>query len=76
MEKDRKDRTIYLLYTNNSILAGANNTKIDLIIQEIKLEKVDVMVLDDWKDFLDIQILKENDRYICVSQAYLITFFN
>ena len=67
-----RGNTIYLLYTDDSILAGPDKSEIDSIINEIKQAKLDITVLGDLKDFLGVHIAKEDDGRIHISQPHLI----
>ena len=65
-------KMIYLLYTDDSIIAGPDKKEIDNIIKEIKDYKLDITILGNLKDFLSVNILKEADGHIYVSQSHLI----
>ena len=64
--------TIYLLYTNNSILAGPNQTEIKNIIQELKNSNLELTILGDIKDFLGVHVSRKDDGRVYISQPYLI----
>ena len=63
---------MYLLYTDNRILAVPNKKEINQIIKDLKLHKLDLMVLGDLKDFLGINMTKEDNRRIHFSEPHLI----
>ena len=67
-----RGKTIYLLYTDDSILAGPNKGKIETIIKDIKSSSLDITVLGDIKDFLGVNVSKCNDGRIHISQPQLI----
>ena len=67
-----RGNTIYLLYTDDSILAGLNKDEIESIIKDIKSSSLDITVLGDIKDFLGVNVSKCNDGRIHISQPQLI----
>ena len=64
--------TIYLLYTDDSILAGPNKQEINEIIDEIENSNLDITILGDIKDFLGVHVSKEDDGRLHISQPHLI----
>ena len=64
--------TIYLLYTDDSMLAGPDEHEIELIINEIKASELDITVLGNLKDFLGVNISRTDDGRVHVSQPQLI----
>ena len=64
--------TIYLLYTDNSIIAETDKKEIETIIDEIQWSKLNITILGDIKDFLGIHVSKESDGRMHISQPYLI----
>ena len=56
-----RGKTIYLLYTDDSILAGLCKKNIDTIIEDIKHHKLDITILGDLNNFLGVNINKKND---------------
>ena len=48
-----KGNVIYVLYTDDSILAGPNHDEINQCIEDIKRAKLDIAVEGDIKDFLE-----------------------
>jgi len=64
--------TIYLLYTDDSILAGPNQTEIKNIIQELKNSNLELTILGDIKDFLGVHVSREDDSRVYISQPHLI----
>jgi len=67
-----RNHTVYLLYTDDSILAGPDKNEIDTIIKELQENKLDITILGDIKDFLGVHVSKENDGRLHVSQPHLI----
>ena len=67
-----KKNTMYILYTDDSILAGPNKNEIDEIIEEIKRAKLDITREGDIQDFLGINIQKKKNGDIKLSQPHLI----
>lgn len=63
---------IYVLYTDDSILAGPDKAEIDDAIRAIKAAKLDITVEGDIKDFLGVNITKKNGK-ITFTQPHLIT---
>jgi hypothetical protein len=67
-----KGNVIYVLYTDDSILAGPDKKEIDLVIQQIKEAKLDITVEGDIQDFLGVNIQREADGSITFSQPHLV----
>jgi len=63
---------VYVLYMDDSILAGPDSREIEGIIQEIKSHKLDITVLGDVNDFLGVNITKIKDGKLHVSKLHLI----
>jgi hypothetical protein len=55
---------MYILYTNNSILAGPDKKEIDQIIKEMKQEKLNITIEGDLQDFLVVNIKQKVDGTI------------
>jgi hypothetical protein len=69
--RDGSMRT-HVLCTDNSILAGPNNCKVDQIINEMKQVKLDITVEGGLEDFLvDINIDPQKDGTVNLTQANL-----
>ena len=66
------NKTIYLLCTDNSILARSNKQEIGTIIEELQDNKLSINILDNIKDFLSTYISKEDNRCMHVSKPHLI----
>ena len=67
-----KGRTIYLLYTDDSILAGPCQKEIDSIINDIKNADLNITEEGDIQDFLGINIQKRKNGEIELTQPHLI----
>ena len=64
--------TVCVLCIDNSILAGLNKDKINKIINNIEKCKLNILVLGNIKDFLGVNITKEEDGCLYMCQPYLI----
>lgn len=67
-----KNNTIYILYTDDSILAGPNKREIDQIILDIQRAGLNITKEGDIKDFLGVNINKRSDGSIELTQPHLI----
>ena len=66
-----KGRTVYVLYTDDSILAGPDMDEINRIVEEIKAAKLDITDEGDIQDFLGINIsIKKGEIHL--AQPHLI----
>ena len=59
---------MYILYSDDSILAGPSKKKIESIIEQIKATSLKITREGDIKDFLGINILKRDDGSIKLTQ--------
>lgn len=65
--------TIYALYTDDSILAGPDKEEIDRITHELRHKaKLDITVEGDIQDFLGVNIERQDDGTIKLTQPHLI----
>ena len=64
--------TMYVLYTDDSILAGPSEEEINDIIADIKSIGLDITEEGDIQDFLGIHIERQSDGTIKFSQPHLI----
>ena len=62
----------YVLYTDESILAGPSKDKIESIINQIKDAGLNITREGDINDFLGINITEEKDGSIELKQPHLI----
>ena len=67
-----KGSTVYVLYTDDSILAGPDKAEIEEIIEDIKKADLDITVEGDLQDFLGINIDRKEDGTIHMTQPHLI----
>jgi Reverse transcriptase (RNA-dependent DNA polymerase) len=67
-----KGKVMYVLYTDDSILAGPNKAKINKVIEDIRKAKLDITVEGDIQDFLGINIVRKKDGTIHLTQPHLI----
>lgn len=64
--------TMYVLYTDDSILAGPDKKEIEQIIRDIRAAKLDITEEGDLQDFLGINIERRKDGTIHLTQPHLI----
>jgi len=65
--------TLYVLYTDDSLLAGPDKKEIDKIIDELQRKaKLSITVEGDLADFLGVSIDRRTDGTIHLSQPHLI----
>jgi hypothetical protein len=64
--------TMYVLYTDDSILAGPDKAEINQIIKEMQKVKLNITVEGDLEDFLGINIDRRKDGTINLTQPHLI----
>ena len=67
-----RGRTMYVLYTDDSILAGPDENEINQIIEDMKRVKLDITVEGDLQDFLGVNIDRKEDGSIHLTQPHLI----
>ena len=67
-----QSKTMYVLYTDDSILAGPDEQEINDIIKDIKRVGLNITEEGDIQDFLGINISKSEDGRIHLSQPHLI----
>jgi Reverse transcriptase (RNA-dependent DNA polymerase). len=68
-----KGNMLYVvLYTDDSIIAGPNKEEIERVIELIKKTGLNITIEGDLQDFLGINIQRENDGSIYLSQPHLI----
>jgi hypothetical protein len=65
-------KVMYVLYTDDSILAGPDKDEINRVIEDIRKAKLDIMVEGDIQDFLGINIVRKEDSTIHLTQPHLI----
>ena len=67
-----KGKSIYVLYTDDSILTGPDNAELDQIIQEMKNAGLELTVEGDISDFLGVKITRKKDGTVEFTQPHLI----
>jgi hypothetical protein len=67
-----RGRVMYVLYTDDSILAGPDKKELDKVVKDMKQAKLDITVEGDLADFLGINISREKDGTIHLLQPHLI----
>jgi hypothetical protein len=64
--------TMYVLYTDDSILAGPNQAEIDQLIKELRQANLDLTIEGTLDDFLGVNIDRKSDGTIHLTQPHLI----
>ena len=67
-----KGKAMYVLYTDDSILAGPDQKELDDIIEQIRKAKLNITVEGDLQDFLGVNIERQKDGSIHMTQPHLI----
>ena len=67
-----KGNVIYLLYTDDMILAGLDKSEIDEVIKQIRGAKLNITVEGDLQDFLGVCITREANGSVHFAQPHLI----
>ena len=68
-----KGQTMYILYTDDSILAGPDKREIEKIISDIEKAGLEITIEGKLEDFLGININRRKDGSIHLTQPLLIT---
>jgi len=66
-----KGSVIYVLYTDDSILAGPDKTELDKVIEEIRRAKLNITLEGDLTDFLGVNIVRKGNS-VSFTQPHLI----
>ena len=67
-----RGETIYMLYTDDTILAGPNISEINTVVLDLRNAGLNVTDEGDIKDFLGVNIVKKKDGTIHLTQPHLI----
>ena len=67
-----RGKTMYVLYTDDSLIAGPDEDEIERIIEDIKAAKLDITIEGNIEDFLGINIDRQDDGSIKMTQPHLI----
>jgi hypothetical protein len=65
-------QAVYVLYTNDSILAGPDKTELDKIVDNMKAVRLNLSVDGDVSDFFGVKINHESDGMIHLTQLQII----
>lgn len=63
---------MYVLYTDDSILAGPDLKEVERAIEDIKKAKLDITIEGDIQDFLGVNIDRREDGTVHLTQPHLI----
>ena len=66
-----KGKSMYVLYTDDSILAGPDQAELQEIIEQMENAKLEIMVEGDLQDFLGVKIDHKKDGSIHMTQPIL-----
>jgi Reverse transcriptase (RNA-dependent DNA polymerase) len=67
-----KGSVMYVLYTDDSILAGPDCNDIEVMIEEIQAANLNITINGDIQDFLGININRKEDGSVNLTQLQLI----
>jgi len=67
-----RGNVMYVLYTDDSILAGPDLSEIECAIEDIRKAKLDITIEGDIQDFLGVHISREKDGSVHLTQPHLI----
>jgi hypothetical protein len=67
-----RGNVMYVLYTDDSILAGPDLNEIEQAIEDIKKANLDITIEGDLQDFLGVNIDRKDDGSIHLTQPHLI----
>ena len=67
-----RGRTVYMLYTDDSILAGPCKKEIERVVQDLKKANLNITDEDDIQDFLGVNIKKRKDNTYNLTQPHLV----
>lgn len=67
-----RGKTMYVLYTDDSLIAGPDKNEIEQVIKDLKKAKLDITDEGDIRDFLGINIELRKDGSVKLSQPHLI----
>ena len=67
-----RGKTMYVLYTDDSLLAGPDMDEIDQIVKDLKKAKLDITDEGDIQDFLGVNISMKKDGTIHLTQPHLV----
>jgi len=67
-----RQNTMYVLYTDDSLIAGPNEDEIERVIQDLKKARLEITVEGDLQDFLGVNIDRREDGTIHLTQPHLV----
>jgi hypothetical protein len=67
-----KGKVMYVLYTDDSIIAGPDKAELDQVVKDIKKAGLDITIEGDIQDFLGVHIERKEDGTIHLTQPHLI----
>ena len=67
-----RGRTMYVLYTDDSLLAGPCQKEIDQIVKDLKRANLNITDEGNIEDFLGINISLKKDKTVTLTQPHLI----
>ena len=67
-----RKQCVYVLYTDDSILAGPTAAELDEVIADMKASELDITVEGDITDFLGVNIVRRDDNTFELTQPHLI----
>ena len=67
-----RGKTMYVLYTDDSLLAGPDQKEIDQIVEDLKKVGLNITDEGDIQDFLGINISMRKDKTVHLTQPHLI----
>jgi hypothetical protein len=70
-----RGKTMYVLYTDDSLIAGPDKNEIDQVVKDLQGCGLNVTDEGDIQDFLGINISKKKDGTIHLTQPILLIKF-
>ena len=67
-----RGKVMYVLYMDDSILAGPDLSEIERAIEDIRKAKLDITIEGDIQDFLGVHISRKEDGSVHLTQPHLI----
>ncbi|NER25784.1 MAG: hypothetical protein F6J96_34845, partial [Symploca sp. SIO1C2] len=68
-----RGRVMYVLYTDDSLLAGPTKEEVDAVVRDIKAAKLDITEEGDIKDFLGVNIKRDEEQgTVTFTQPHLV----
>ena len=67
-----RGNVMYVLYTDDSLLAGPDQKEVEKAIEDIRAAKLDITIEGDIQDFLGVNITRREDGTVHLTQPHLI----